>query len=66
MARTKLTDEVEAPGTVWAEHRDRYPDDSRLRQHGYKIHSRKNGQEPIWELGGNLVPQHVALQRISE
>lgn len=33
-----------------------------LRRNGFKLHSRPAGQEPIWRLGHQLLPQRVALQ----
>lgn len=62
----KHTEEFNAPGEAWAESVDRFPDDTLLRKHGYKIHSRKNWRNPTWELGGNLVSQQIALGRIKE
>lgn len=42
----------------------RFPDDILLRQYGFKIHSRKENQSPIWSRGNKLYCQQKALDRI--
>jgi hypothetical protein len=43
---------------------NRVEDDALLRSFGYKIHSRPDRGEPVWEKGGRVVPQSQALAAV--
>ncbi len=43
---------------------DRYPTDRELRDHGFKIHSRKGDREPEWERHGLIMKQSSAIEAV--
>lgn len=49
-------------GSPSADTTNRYAQDAFLRQHGFKIHSRRKGEQPRWERGGRLYLQSQALR----
>lgn len=46
------------------DHSSRFELDALLRQHGFRIRSRKTGQEPVWERYGDEFRQRDALRMI--
>lgn len=42
----------------------RFPEDQLLRQHGFKIYKRKEGEQPIWERDGRRFFESVALKLV--
>lgn len=45
------------------DHSRRYQDDQLLRLHGFQIHARPRGCEPLWMRDGELLLQSEALLR---
>jgi hypothetical protein len=44
----------------------RFETDALLRRYGFTIHSRRNGAEPVWSLGGELYAEAEALSRLDD
>ena len=42
----------------------RNPADADLREHGFRIHSRPEKGEPVWERGGVLYPESKAVKEV--
>lgn len=42
----------------------RHSVDQLIRENGYRIHTRKGDEEPLWERNGKVVKQSVILKRI--
>lgn len=59
---TKKYDEGVPEGHAFAEPPGRYPKDDLLRNHGFRIHARPKGGEPVWERDGAVLPQGEALK----
>ena len=42
----------------------RHPTDADLRERGFRIHSRPEKGEPVWERGGVLYPESKAVKEV--
>lgn len=43
---------------------NRHPTDRMIREHGFKIHSRKGDEEPEWERRGIILKQSLVIEII--
>lgn len=57
----KYDEDVPDTGSAWAERIDRFPLDSLLRKHGFKIHSRPRNQPARWTKDNDILVFEDAL-----
>ena len=53
-------------GHAFADHSKRFSVDQQLRNYGFRIAARRSGTVPLWELGGELFPQHEAVEYLDQ